>query len=131
MRSQLTDSGRRMPGNMIQVGQVIPCVPYEELSKGLNRRYITGYATVVYIHPLGRFYTVRFDFPKGSFCESRYFTQSELEEAWDLGIFPRRVEQLLDQPRPEREDTGKRKKEMKDVEAVYDDDDFSTILAMA
>ena len=26
--------------------------------------------TVVYIHPEGRFYTLRFDFPKGSFRES-------------------------------------------------------------
>lgn len=30
-------------------------------------RVLTG--TVVYIHPEGRFFTLRFDFDKGSFCQ--------------------------------------------------------------
>jgi len=34
---------------------------------------VTG--TVVYIHPQKRFYTVRFDFPKGTIHESYYFPE--------------------------------------------------------
>jgi len=31
--------------------------------------------TVVYIHPQGRFYTLRFDFPLGAIHESYYFPE--------------------------------------------------------
>lgn len=33
--------------------------------------------TVVYIHPKGRFYTVRFDFPLGAIHESYYFPERD------------------------------------------------------
>ena len=32
---------------------------------------------VIYIHPEGRYYTVEFTYKQGTFCESRYFTESE------------------------------------------------------
>lgn len=41
------------------------------------RMQIKRTGTVVYIHPKERFYTVRFDFPLGSFRESYYFPERE------------------------------------------------------
>ncbi|MCI8620247.1 MAG: hypothetical protein HFG44_09320 [Oscillospiraceae bacterium] len=41
-----------------------------ERSEDYNIIYPIEEGTVVYIHPEGRFHTVRFDFPSGSFCES-------------------------------------------------------------
>lgn len=37
---------------------------------GNMRRHETATGTVVYIHPRGRFYTLEFKFPRGSFRES-------------------------------------------------------------
>lgn len=112
---------------MIEVGQIIPCRPSESSSKSdVNK------ARVVYIHPAGRFYTVQFDFPLGSFRETRYFTQRELEEAYAMGRFKRPAEQLLSGPgyRPIRQANRDRYTEMEEAYENQEADDMGSLLAM-
>ena len=71
---------------MFKLNDMIPATP--ESSSGATT-LTPGKARVVYIHPLGRFYVVRFDFPHGYFCESRWFTPYEYEEGADIGLFQR------------------------------------------
>ncbi len=53
-----------------------------ERSEDYNIIYPIEEGTVVYIHPEGRFHTVRFDFPSGSFCESFHgLTDNPQEDA--------------------------------------------------
>ncbi len=49
-------------------------------SEDYNIIYPIEEGTVVYIHPEGRFHTVRFDFPSGSFCESFHGIRKILNE---------------------------------------------------
>ena len=69
---------------MFKLYDKIPAIP--ESSAGANT-IPEGKGTVVYIHPMGRFYVVRFDFPNASYCESRWFTPNELEEGVKAGLF--------------------------------------------
>lgn len=83
----------------------------------------TGKATVIYIHPYGRFYNVRYDFPKGSYVESIPFTPAEREEGYRLGIF----KQASSSSSP------KRGREAGNPFDAYDDPreyDISTLMAM-
>ena len=69
---------------MFKLNDMIPVIP--ESSAGAST-IPPGKGTVVYIHPLGRFYVVRFDFACGSYCEARWFTANELEEGAKKGLF--------------------------------------------
>lgn len=54
----------------MKIGDVVKRIPstlVDEHNRLLHKRIP---ATVVYIHPKGRFHTVRYEFPRGSFCES-------------------------------------------------------------
>lgn len=69
---------------MFKLNDMIPATP-ESASPGSTT--VPGKGKVVYIHPLGRFYTVRFDLPHGSYCESKRFTPHEYEEGVAEGLF--------------------------------------------
>lgn len=72
---------------MFKLNDIIPAFPesfvreHNDRNKGFNK------AKVIYIHPEGRYYTLEFSYPGGSFCESRYFTFKELEVGRREGIF--------------------------------------------
>ena len=84
----------------IEVGDIIEKQP-TVLYKPEKGPVITK-GRVEYIHPEGRYYEVRFTsiLGEGSFLESFFFTNEELENAYELGIFPRRLVERLDVLRP-------------------------------
>lgn len=53
----------------MKVGDIVSCEILVASLCGVGRPGRER-GTVVYIHPKGRFYRVRFDFPGGSWCES-------------------------------------------------------------
>ena len=62
---------------MIQVGDVIKRrLKYYDPQLGPRASETTVEATVVYVHPEGRFITLRYDLPGGSYCESEPLNQT-------------------------------------------------------
>lgn len=118
---------------MIKVGDVIPCSP---LSPGCSKDFPKT-ACVEYIHPQGRYYVIRFDCGRGgSFCETREFTVSQMEEAYRLGVFIRPKEEILYNPSEKRkvEQSALWRRKHRPVEEPFyndDEDDISTLMAMA
>lgn len=49
------------------------CVFDPDRAKGGTASKVTVNATVTYIHPEKRYYTLRYTLPGGSYCESEYF----------------------------------------------------------
>lgn len=114
---------------MIKLGDVIVCEPGIKAPNGPKK------GTVVYIHPLGRFYEVEFQCRNGSFRETREFTAEQMEEAYNLGIFERPQEEILFNPYEQRKHQQSqqwRATHRPVEEPDYDgEDDISTIMAMA
>lgn len=122
---------------MIKVGDIVPCKPYIEAKEAVARgRAPLRKGRVIFIHPEGRFYTVEFDCGNDKFRESKEFTRAELEEAYNLGIFARPVEEIIADPRDKRREEQsqqwrQRHRPVEDPEYDDDEDDISTIMAMA
>ncbi len=116
---------------MIKIGDMVECEPTVKVQGGPRR------AKVVYIHPLGRFYEVEFSCRGGAtFRETQEFTPEQKEEAYQLGIFPRPVEEILYDPREKRKQQQAQEWRLKhrpveDPDYDDDEDDISTIMAMA
>lgn len=72
---------------MFKLHDIIPAAPQSITESKLYPS--AGKAEVVYIHPEGRFYTLKFVYPNGSFCESRFFSESEKEIGARQGLFKR------------------------------------------
>lgn len=70
---------------MFKLHDVIPATP-QTISEGIGKEH-AGKAEVVYIHPEGRFYCLRFDYMAGSFTESRFFSEAEKELGRKMGLF--------------------------------------------
>ena len=65
---------------MIQLGDKVKrkiSIYDPDLTKGKTAAKLTVEATVVYIHPEKRFYTLRYDLPGGSYQETEYFNQTK------------------------------------------------------
>ena len=73
---------------MFRLGDKIPASP-ESVADTRNSESDRK-AKVVYIHPEGRFYILEFEFPGGTFRESRLFTEAEMEAGQAMGLFPKR-----------------------------------------
>lgn len=122
---------------MIKIGDIIPCKPNVEAKEATNRGLKPlRKAKVIYIHPEGRFYTVEFDCGHDRFRESKEFTKAEMEEAYNLGIFQRPVEEIIVDPKEQRrqqqsQQWRQRHNPVEDPEYDNDEDDISTIMAMA
>ena len=73
---------------MFKLYDTIPATP--ECSDSVrNNKPTIKEGKVVYIHPLGRFYTLEFKTMWGdSFRESRWFTEAEFAEGVREGLFP-------------------------------------------
>ena len=72
---------------MIQIGMVRDERP---VSIAADKDLRTFPATVVYIHPLGRYYMVEFKFGGRTFRESRFFSEEERDELERAGIIEKR-----------------------------------------
>jgi len=72
---------------MFKLHDIIPAAPQSICESKLHPS--AGKAEVVYIHPEGRFYTLKFEYMNGSFCESRFFSESEKEIGARQGLFKR------------------------------------------
>lgn len=70
---------------MFKLHDFIPASPQSISESKLNES--AGKAEVVYIHPMGRFYTLEFTYPGGKFRESRFFSETEKEIAAKQGLF--------------------------------------------
>lgn len=70
---------------MFKLHDFIPASP-QSISES-KLRETAGKAEVVYIHPMGRFYTLEFTYPGGKFRESRFFSETEKEIAARQGLF--------------------------------------------
>ena len=73
---------------MFKLHDFIPASP-QSISES-KLRETAGKAEVVYIHPLGRFYTLEFTYPGGKFRESRFFSETEKEIGARQGLFQQR-----------------------------------------
>lgn len=71
---------------MFKLNDIIPALP-ETTGTQKNQEACGGKAKVVYIHPLGRYYTLEFTFADDSFRESRFFTEAEKEAGERNGTF--------------------------------------------
>lgn len=71
---------------MFKLHDKIPATP-QTITEGVGEH--AGKAEVVYIHPEGRFYTLKFCYTGGSFSESRFFSEAEKELGLKMGLFKR------------------------------------------
>ena len=60
---------------MFKLHDIIPAAP-QSITES-KQHTSAGKAEVCYIHPEGRFYILKFVYPNGSFCESRFFSACE------------------------------------------------------
>lgn len=74
---------------MFKLHDIIPAAP-QTISES-KEHPAAGKAEVVYIHPEGRYYVLKFTYPGGSFCESRFFSESEKEIGARQGLFKYRT----------------------------------------